>query len=75
MSIDEVLLSKQKKIVLLKRGISPDSIDDYLALGGWAVYASVNHAAGVIVDEIMQSGLREAGAAGDFRPAANGRAY
>ncbi len=66
-SIDEVpFYQKQKKIVLRTNGqVSPDSIDDYLALGGYdGLRKALTMPPEVIVDEIMQSGLRGRGGGG-----------
>ncbi|MDY0095823.1 MAG: NADH-ubiquinone oxidoreductase-F iron-sulfur binding region domain-containing protein [Candidatus Vecturithrix sp.] len=66
-SIAEVpFYQKQKKIVLRTNGqVSPDSIDDYLALGGYdGLRKALTMPPEVIVDEIMQSGLRGRGGGG-----------
>jgi len=66
---DEIdnLLSKQKRIVLRNCGIiDPESIDDYLAAGGYKALEKVLHSMSPqeVIDEITRSGLRGRGGAG-----------
>ncbi|GAK58801.1 NAD(P)H-quinone oxidoreductase 51 kDa subunit [Candidatus Vecturithrix granuli] len=65
--IEEVpFYQKQKKIVLRTNGqVSPDSIDDYLALGGYdGLRKALTMQPEAIVDEIVKSGLRGRGGGG-----------
>ena len=66
---DEIdnLLSKQKRIVLRNCGIiDPESIDDYLAAGGYKALEKVLHSMSPqeVIDEVTRSGLRGRGGAG-----------
>jgi NADH-quinone oxidoreductase subunit F len=61
------LLSKQKRIVLRNCGIiDPESIDDYLAAGGYKALdkALRSMSPRLVIDEITRSGLRGRGGAG-----------
>jgi len=66
---DEIdnLLSKQRRIVLRNCGIiDPESIDDYLAAGGYKALEKVLHGMSPqeVIDEVTRSGLRGRGGAG-----------
>jgi len=66
---DEIdnLLSKQRRIVLRNCGIiDPESIDDYLAAGGYKALEKVLHSMSPqeVIDEVTRSGLRGRGGAG-----------
>ena len=61
------LLSKQRRIVLRNCGIiDPESIDDYLAAGGYKALDKALHSMSpqVVIDEVTRSGLRGRGGAG-----------
>jgi bidirectional [NiFe] hydrogenase diaphorase subunit len=64
---DQPFFSKQKRIVLRNCGtIDPDSLDDYLAAGGYAALATAlaEMTPTEVIDEIAKSGLRGRGGAG-----------
>jgi len=66
---DEIdnLLSKQRRIVLRNCGIiDPESMDDYLAAGGYKALEKVLHSMSPqeVIDEVTRSGLRGRGGAG-----------
>jgi len=61
------LLSKQRRIVLRNCGIiDPESIDDYLAAGGYKALDKALHSRSPqeVIDEVTRSGLRGRGGAG-----------
>jgi NADH-quinone oxidoreductase subunit F len=61
------LLSKQRRIVLRNCGIiDPESIDDYLAAGGYKALDKALHSMSprVVIEEVTRSGLRGRGGAG-----------
>ncbi|MDR1496641.1 MAG: NADH-quinone oxidoreductase subunit NuoF [Clostridiales Family XIII bacterium] len=64
---DEEFLSKQERIVLRNAGyIDPESIDEYLAVGGYEGLAKVlsSMSPGGVIEELKISGLRGRGGAG-----------
>ncbi|MDR2163551.1 MAG: NADH-quinone oxidoreductase subunit NuoF [Clostridiales Family XIII bacterium] len=64
---DEEFLARQERIVLRNAGrINPESIDEYIAAGGYEGLAKVlsSMSPGDVIDEIKISGLRGRGGAG-----------
>jgi NADH-quinone oxidoreductase subunit F len=64
---DEEFLSKQKRVVLRNAGyIDPESIDEYIAIGGYEGLAKVlsSMTPEGVIEEIKASGLRGRGGAG-----------